>query len=791
MDAKDASSTTDEDENFKDASSVTPTRSPDLTPPKSPGGTPGDPSESAGKGTLEESWVRKSMPSREPRVVKDESSPRKKRTSEGAEESSGTWFTGKKALEEEGQSVIPVSSPTSRHPKGEASKPRTIDVVPGDSLDPEVGSSLERNLGQRVPEGKPHVKIKGQVDQEYPEIRGKESMGTCPPEVGRTIAREKFLEEGQREPEFEVEVAKELAEREEIPKDQESLRKRAPRTRKEARVGRLEEESPSGRKDFPGPSGTRTAKERRTLLKEQESIERVTEFLAKHSAGSVFGQEVHQMESQLSEKRAEKPREKSEPSTSAELMTRSQEPRATRTSEADQLVPDQGILASTSIDVETNLGPPAEASPEEIFALKVPKDVKKSPKVEPPERRVGEDAERSPGVEEVFSPGKVVKKGVTIQEDVQRIFYEEPLDQVAILPEVHLVTARIVPVEEVSSNLAAIAIESSIRSISPPKIMRNQLLDRLDGRRTPPSESALPEGGYEQLQLQLSGLSKSTSENALASDEAELPDDRKISGRNLKPEVLLDLSKVPDEEVGPAPTLDVDRDALPAAGTRTLARIGSERVRGQPRPPLSRTRDKDLVRCPDPQDDATRVLEPGQLAQEILRESATLEDALDRDAAEEPAATSDRRSPEASSISEISPKVSSTRGLATLRRARSLRGEEKAHPPGEDRICIPSSAEDIDFENLGRLLPEELSQEKVLSVRKTPKDSWASSESHYTSLQRVSKDLDFRQSLTSDVIAEEQHQKALERQREHVRYLQRTRSLEGEVEGPPGPEPGT
>lgn len=144
-----------------------------------------------------------------------------------------------------------------------------------------------------------------------------------------------------------------------------------------------------------------------------------------------------------------------------------------------------------------------------------------------------------------------------------------------LLPEVQLVTARIISAEEAS----AIRFEEAITRIevhSPPEVavvsetFKPKILTRA------PSPEAVDISS-----LQLPALAKSTSESTLVEDKLAADEDKKkVSLRNIRPEILLDLSKVSDngEEIHEA--VEVGKDLM----ERRLSRTGSEGSKRLPKP---------------------------------------------------------------------------------------------------------------------------------------------------------------------------------------------------------------
>lgn len=78
--------------------------------------------------------------------------------------------------------------------------------------------------------------------------------------------------------------------------------------------------------------------------------------------------------------------------------------------------------------------------------------------------------------------------------------------------------------------------------------------------------------GVDVSSLQLPALAKSTSESTLAEGRPSSDEDRKVSVRNLKPEILWDLSKVSDNGDRIEETGEDGRDLK----ERRLSRTGSE-----------------------------------------------------------------------------------------------------------------------------------------------------------------------------------------------------------------------
>ncbi|KAL2719116.1 inaD-like protein isoform X3 [Vespula squamosa] len=157
------------------------------------------------------------------------------------------------------------------------------------------------------------------------------------------------------------------------------------------------------------------------------------------------------------------------------------------------------------------------------------------------------------------------KKEVRIRETVQEIFFEDNSDQLStLIPEIQLVKARIITAEEVATARCFEATDlRKIQIYSPAEVVyirqdEDSLIDKGETSRKSSS------------QLQLPLLGKSISENTLTTEDGV--DDNKVSERNIKLEILLDLSKV-SEIVDDTIVTDKDKDNK---DKKILSRTGSE-----------------------------------------------------------------------------------------------------------------------------------------------------------------------------------------------------------------------
>lgn len=339
------------------------------------------------------------------------------------------------------------------------------------------------------------------------------------------------------------------------------------------------------------------SREHRKSLKEQECIERVTEFLTKHSALNYLPPVEPPMDqavpvfrepeppvtrpSSLNELELARPGEKSvEAEVKGEkkieemkleekkIEEKKIEEKDTQRSEATSTPGESTKTLSTVESEKLALDRPA-GSTEETKATAAP-ETEAVPKRRSSLRKktFSRESSRESLLDEA-------KKEVRIQENVEEIFFEDASEQISgLLPEVQLVTARIITAEEAAAN----RIEeppARVEVHSPPEVIVVSDTIRVRSCRVPSPETV------DTSHLQSISLAKSTSENTLVETTAE--EENKVSQRNLKAEILLDLSKVSDvgEEVK---TVEAQRKKREKILTRTGSE-GSKRggLRGQSR----------------------------------------------------------------------------------------------------------------------------------------------------------------------------------------------------------------
>ncbi|XP_076762944.1 multiple PDZ domain protein [Xylocopa sonorina] len=299
----------------------------------------------------------------------------------------------------------------------------------------------------------------------------------------------------------------------------------------------------------------KVSREERKSLREQECIERVTEFLTKHCAFAYSEQETNfEPSAGITEQRI------SRPST----LEPQEEPAK------EEIKPEK---EPTAVKIEEPLKTPSSADSEK----QTTKMAAETDAVEAGVSIVGPDAELSTTKRRSSmrkKPGQFsressresllddAKKEVRIQENVEEIFFEDTSDQIAaVLPEVQLVKARIITAEEVVANRAEESMKIEVHS--PPEVASVADTVRIRTGRVPSPETV------SMSQLQLLSLAKSTSENALVDTRDRNSDENKVSLRNIKAEILLDLSKV--EDVG-----EDEDEAEEERREKKLSRTGSE-----------------------------------------------------------------------------------------------------------------------------------------------------------------------------------------------------------------------
>ncbi|XP_011266396.1 uncharacterized protein LOC105257462 isoform X2 [Camponotus floridanus] len=326
----------------------------------------------------------------------------------------------------------------------------------------------------------------------------------------------------------------------------------------------------------------RRSREERKSLKEQECIERVTEFLTRHSiptySNMSVGFETTEPSENVDEQRVKRPSVISKDGETASSTTI--EPSIISTKRKGSLKSISEMTKETkdfpedsrTKNIEGSLESKKQRPALERASAAVLDPQQPDPIVQPPAKRPSSLRKRRDSFSRESSRESLLeeKKGVRIQEDVQEIFFEDTSEQVDLLPEVQLVTARIITAEEAS----ALRFEEAVTRIeihSPPElaVIAETVKTRL--ARAPSPEIV------DVSSLQLPALAKSTSESTLTESKSDADEDHKVSVRNLKPEILLDLSKVSDTGEEIEEMIEGDKDIKERRLSRTRSE-GSKRL---------------------------------------------------------------------------------------------------------------------------------------------------------------------------------------------------------------------
>lgn len=264
----------------------------------------------------------------------------------------------------------------------------------------------------------------------------------------------------------------------------------------------------------------RQAKERRRSLKEQESFERVQEYLAK--ACSYPPQDNQQQQ----------------PTSSS---------------------PDKGSSSSISPTVEVTV----KELPSPIMAVEL-QEVESPSEETPPTQRLPSSLMKR----KASTPDQEVnnKKGVTIRDDIEEIYYEVQQDeQVSELPELRLVTARIITAEEAAATMIEETSNNRAVVVAPaPRIVLSPTEQQQPKSILTSASSKVAQD--DNSHLQLASLSKSTSENTLVVAEEQ----HRVSEKNISADIMMDLSKVSEDVEAES------ESSLEVPDKRPLTRTGSE-----------------------------------------------------------------------------------------------------------------------------------------------------------------------------------------------------------------------
>lgn len=361
-----------------------------------------------------------------------------------------------------------------------------------------------------------------------------------------------------------------------------------------SRGGELDEGSRKKRGNTEEVTIIRSREERKSL-REQECIERVTEFLTKHSVLTypelaLTGEQEEKEEAKPSGSDAIEQRVvarsnlveiQETPIRAATESTSREEPPLTRTRSVRRIEEGSAkTLPSPSTETEKPVSTRTVGKEVAVTPGKPPETREEVVKTSFPIQRTSCLAEtdvpatkrrssmrKRPGTFSRESSRESLldetKKEVRIQENVEEFFFEDNSEQMTgIVPEVQLVKARIITAEEAAANRIEEAMRIEVHS--PPEVaVVNTDSVKVKSGRVPSPETV------DMSQLQLISLAKSTSENTLI-DTVGDTEENKVSERNIKAEILLDLSKAMD--VGDEGEESVDGEKK----DRRLSRTGSE-----------------------------------------------------------------------------------------------------------------------------------------------------------------------------------------------------------------------
>ncbi|KAK2587530.1 hypothetical protein KPH14_003668 [Odynerus spinipes] len=357
------------------------------------------------------------------------------------------------------------------------------------------------------------------------------------------------------------------------------------------------------RRSKDGETSKRRSREERKSLKEQECIERVTQYLSKHSSlafmepytYSTFDEDSSLLRSLDDERRRRMEREAAERAKLSpvdviiESGAKEEIAEKLLDSKSEKIAEERSSVVSTTTTtplIEDNeLTRVVRSSADSIESRvsetpgKVRENLERSLKPSISDTEVAKATKRPSSLRKrkgtassessKESPLEESKKEVRIRETVQEIFFEDSSDQLTmLLPEVQLVKARIITAEEAAARFEATDGGTKIDVRSPPEVTT---VIRQEDVKIVTARTPLP-GKLSSSELELPTLAKSTSENALIED-GSITDDNKVSERNIKPEILLDLSKVSEIVDDAVVVTDKDKDVI---DKKVLSRTGSE-----------------------------------------------------------------------------------------------------------------------------------------------------------------------------------------------------------------------
>lgn len=520
--------------------------------------------------------------------------------------------------------ITPTCSPT-KHP-AKSSRPdkpaRTVEVdvhefQPTSPLDEKdviiIDSSatpLSKKLTMRYNQGlatgpekaTPKVKLKRETKvveleepcEKVPETASQSSI-TAGNGKRRSVKRTESMERQASKEATRTEEAIEKGARKKVLRKKEQDRRSSRRKLEEieepaSEASRTEGEEPRRRRESEG--GLVRSREERKSLKEQECIERVTEFLTKHSVLSysemIPGGERREAELiQAAGDDVDKEQRVARPSSFVELEQKVTAEETSMRGDKGTRRSDEQVKTPSSVESERRVPVSIRTT---LLTAERPQVEETKPSVTSPETEAPKETKRRSSMRKrgAFSRESSkeslldeTKKEVRIQENVEEIFFEDTSEHTsAILPEVQLVKARIITAEEAVANRVEEPLRIEIHSPPEVAVVFDSTVRVKTGRV--PSPEIL-----DTSQLQLVSLAKSTSENTLIETGERTSEENKVSERNIKAEILLDLSKV--SEVGDE-ELETELDG--ETRDRKLSRTGSEGSKRGERG-LRRTRSKE------------------------------------------------------------------------------------------------------------------------------------------------------------------------------------------------------
>lgn len=479
--------------------------------------------------------------------------------------------------------ITPTCSPTKHPPKAIETRTKTVEVevhdfqptsplegkdviiIDSSATPPSKKMAMKRESTTGVEKVAPKVKLK----REQVVVEADDQSQKVPEVAGSSTSVEKKRVSTTREAPTSDASSDRGAKKKTFNRKDQDRRSSRRKIEEESSRGGEEPDDGSRRKRDPEEVTIRSREERKSL-REQECIERVTEFLTKHSVltypelGPTGEQEEQaQPPSNLWMEIQEAPIRGAATSKQEPPLARTRSVK--RSEEAAKGLPPEKPVVSTQQTVgrvAVTPGKPPETRDEVIktAASQAEADAPATKRRSSMRKRTfSRESSRESLLDDT-------KKEVRIQENVEEFFFEDTSEQITgIVPEVQLVKARIITAEEVAANRVEEPMRIEVHS--PPEVA--VVVNTTDSVRVKSGRVPSPET-VDMSQLQLISLAKSTSENTLIDKEVVGDEENKVSERNIKAEILLDLSKVSD--VGDEGEESIEGEKK----ERRLSRTGSE-----------------------------------------------------------------------------------------------------------------------------------------------------------------------------------------------------------------------